>query len=274
MRAADWQGVVGERWAHLWRATDRTFAPVDRALVDLAAARLAIVPAPRVLDVGCGAGTTAFSIAAATADATVVGVDLSPALIAVATARGGDGPRCRFEVGDAGGWAGEDAFDLIVSRHGVMFFDDPVAALAHLRGLARPGAALVFSCFRAVALNPWASGPLALLRDPPAPPPPSSPGPFAFADRAAVADLLAAAGWHGAEATPLDYDYVLGEGDDPVGEAREFVLAIGPVVAAARDLAPRNRARFMEELGAFLDRHRDGSRVVLPAAAWLWSARA
>ncbi len=274
MQAADWQGAIGERWAAAWRATDRTFAAVDRALVDLVAARLAIVPAPRVLDIGCGAGTTSFSIAATVAQASVVGIDLSPALVAAAIVRNVDGAMCRFEIGDAARWAGADGFDLLVSRHGVMFFDDPVAAFAHLRVLARPGAPLVFSCFRAIALNPWAAGPLALLGGAPPPPCAGTPGPFAFADRGHVAALLDAAGWRDAAAVPLDYDYVVGGGDDPVAAARDFFLAIGPVAAAARDLAPAEHVRFRAALTGFLERHRGAGGVALPAAAWLWTARA
>lgn len=273
MQASDWQGSVGERWARSWRQTDLTFAPIDRALVDLVAARLAIVSAPRVLDIGCGAGATALSIVAAVADAKVVGIDLSPALIAAASARDA-AARCRFEVGDAGSWRDGDAFDLLVSRHGVMFFDDPISAFAHLRTLGRPMAPLVFSCFRAVTLNPWASEPLGLLRDPPPPSPPETPGPFAFADRDRVAGLLAAAGWQGAEATPLDYDYVVGEGEDPVRDACDFFLAIGPAAAAAGALDAAGLARFRDALSTLLERHRIGDRIVFSAAAWLWSARA
>jgi SAM-dependent methyltransferase len=274
MQAADWQGAIGEGWARSWRATDRTFAPVDRALVDLVAARLAIVPAPRVLDVGCGAGATALSIAAALAEASVTGVDLSPALIATATARGAAEPRCRFEIGDAGSWRGAGAFDLIVSRHGVMFFDNPRAAFTHLRTLAAPGAPLVFSCFRGRALNPWASEPVSFLPRPPAPVPPETPGPFAFADRERVNTLLVSAGWSAIEASPLDYDYVAGEGDDPVDDAVAFFLTIGPVATLARALAPDEQATFRATLARFLDGYRSGDRVVLPAAAWLWTARA
>ena len=149
--AYEWRGRIGDVWAEEWRRTDRTLAPVNDALVAAAAAEAERFDRPRILDVGCGAGATSLALAAALAEAEIIGIDLSEALIAVARERAGDGAdELRFEVADAAHWTPARAgFDLIVSRHGVMFFDDPVAAFAHLRTLAGADARLVFSCFRA-----------------------------------------------------------------------------------------------------------------------------
>ena len=149
--AYEWRGEIGDVWAEEWRRTDRTLAPVNDALVAAAAAEAGRFERRRILDVGCGAGATSLALAAALADAEITGIDLSDALVAAARERAGEGAeRLRFEVADAAGLGARRraGFDLIVSRHGVMFFDDPVAAFAHLRALAGAGARLVFSCFR------------------------------------------------------------------------------------------------------------------------------
>jgi SAM-dependent methyltransferase len=273
MKASDWAGAIGDTWAEEWPRTDRTFAPVDTALTEAVAARLAGVAAPRILDVGCGAGATSLSLAARLTDAHITGIDLSPALIDAARARAGADSRCTFTVADAGAWAEEGDFDLVTSRHGVMFFDDPVAALAHIRTRAKPGAPLVFSCFRAPSLNPWASG-LASLVPSLAPADPHAPSPFAFADEARVAGLLADAAWRDAAAVPLDFEYVAGAGDDPVGDAVGFFLRIGPTAAAIRQLDGAERQRLIDGLHAFVTAHHADGRVVFPAAAWIWSATA
>lgn len=272
MQASDWAGAIGETWAEEWVRTDRTFAPVDAALVAAIAALLKGVAAPRILDVGCGAGQTSLSLAGALPGAHVTGIDLSPALVAAAQARAGRSPRCRFVTADASVWVDERGFDLIASRHGVMFFDDPVAALAHIRTRATPDAPLLFSCFRAPALNAWASG-LAKLIGGPAPDP-DAPGPFAFADETRVAALLTAAGWRDPQASPLDFGYVAGAGDDPAADAIGFFQRIGPTAFAMRTAEGADRQRLRDGLDALVRDHLTDGHVVFPAAAWIWSATA
>lgn len=153
-----------------------------------------------------------------------------------------------------------------------MFFAEPVSALAHLRSLARPGGRLVFSCFRAAALNLWASALQPLF--PASEVDRRAPGPFAFADEAYVADLLAAAGWRDAAAAPLDFEYVAGRGDDPVADALDYLRRIGPVARALRDLDELRRTELADALALLVADHRRGDRVAFPAAAWIWSATA
>jgi SAM-dependent methyltransferase len=272
MDTSEWTGRVGDVWAAEQRRTDRTFEPVDGALVATAVAAVAGIAAPRILDVGCGAGTTSLSLAARLAAAAITGIDLSPALIGVATARAAGEPRCRFEQGDATLWAGERDVDLIVSRHGVMFFEDPVAAFAHLHSLAKAEGRLVFSCFRSPKENVWASGLAHLM--PGGAADPHAPGPFAFADRARVADILARAGWQDAEAVPLDFGYVAGAGDDPVADANDFFARIGPVSRAVRELDEAGGARLRAALDEQVRAHHRGGVVSFPAAVWIWEARA
>lgn len=300
MDTSSWAGAAGEAWASEWRRTDRSFAPVDAALVETAAALAPAHAGVRVLDIGCGAGTTAMALAARLEAPRILGLDISPAQIARAGERAAaagygappsDGAApvarsageaagtpptgagsCAFLVADAARWAGSESFDLVVSRHGLMFFDDPAAALAHIRSLAAPGAPLVFSCFRDAALNPWASEPRALLAS--APRGPHAPGPFAFADRDRVAGLLEGAGFRDARAEPLDYAYVAGEGTDAAEDAIGFFTRIGPAAEALRTAPAETRPRVAEGIAAIVARyHRDG-RVAFPAAAWIWTARA
>jgi SAM-dependent methyltransferase len=265
----EWAGGVGETWAAEWRATDRTFVGVNQALVDAAGDRLAGAGAPRILDIGCGAGTTSLSLAETIASATILGVDISPALVTVARERAVAAPSCRFLVGDAARWDAEGDFDLIVSRHGVMFFDDPVAAFAAIRSRARPGGSLLFSCFRPIVDNPW-SWILA-----PAPPPPSdAPGPFAFADEARVAGLLADAGWKHAQADALDVEFVVGEGPNAVQQARTYFSCVGPTAAALRRAEPGAQAGLREAIDRGIEKAHRADRVAFPAAVWIWHAQA
>ena len=270
--AFEWQGRVGEAWAEEWRRTDRTLAPLQDALLAALLPRLGASPA--ILDIGCGAGSTSLAFADACPGARVTGIDLSEALIAAARERG-EG-RAAFEVGDASAWRPDDGrrFDALVSRHGVMFFDDPVAAFAHLRSLAAPGASLVFSCFRARDENPWAAALLPIVRrfapDAAAAPPPDK-GPFAFADPARIEAILAGAGFGTPEIAPFDFAFVAGEGDDPVADALAYFGRIGPFAALLRELDEPRRAEARAMLAGIAAEHREGREVRFAAAAWIVS---
>ena len=269
---AEWEGRVGRTWAAEWQRTDRSFAALTERLLG-AATGAAIAQA---LDIGCGAGEVSLALARANPDAQVVGVDVSNELLAAARVRGADLPNIAFELGDAARWTRAGfAPDLLVSRHGVMFFPDPVAAFTHLARLAAAGARLAFTCFRDPTENAWASGLTALLPSGlGAPPPPGEPGPFAFADKARVKRILAEAGWRDAAFEAIDFPYVAGGGDDPVEDALSYFLAIGPAARAAAQMENGERAQFIERVRAFLHDHLEDGRVALQAGAWLVTAHA
>src|SRR5438270_1708240 len=149
-----WNGLAGRAWVETQEALDRMFEPFERLLVEAAAAKAA----RGVLDVGCGTGSTTLAIARRLgASARCVGLDISAPMIAVAQGRAErEGSPARFITADAQRHAFEPAsFDMIVSRFGVMFFDDPVGAFANLRRAARDGAELRCIAWRSAAENPF-----------------------------------------------------------------------------------------------------------------------
>ena len=265
----DWTGFVGDVWADEWRRTDRSFGDLSH---QLDAAILAAAPTGpfRALDIGCGAGATSLALATARPDAEVVGVDLSQALVDVARNRLAGLPNCRVELGDVLVAAGAIRPDLLESRHGVMFFADPVAAFAALRAAAAPGAKLVFSCFGPRKDNRFAT----LVDDlvPPAPVAAAEPGPFAFADPERVADILTRAGWRPNAPQRAPFAYRAGAGDDPIADAVSFLSRIGPAAAALREASDPDAFRLA--LAGALAHYRVGDAVDLPALGWIWRAQA
>jgi SAM-dependent methyltransferase len=259
----DWQDAVGRSWAENYARTDRSFTGLTERLLD----RIRPLPGERVLDIGCGAGELSLAIARARPRAEVVGLDVSANLIAAARMRAGDRTRLRFVEGDAATWH-DPTFspDLFVSRHGVMFFDDPPAAFAHLDQIAAPGAELVFSCFRSPRENPWASGAVELLGLPPGDP--DAPGPFAFADPQRVEAILAKGGWQRLDCEPVDFAWIAGVGED----ALAFVTRIGPAAPALRAMGEAEREAAKDKLRKWFEDHRNGDLVAFGAAAWIVTA--
>jgi SAM-dependent methyltransferase len=269
---ADWTARVGTVWAEEWRRTECSFADFVPHL-DTAIATAAPDDMRTALDIGCGIGATAAALALARPHARVTGADLSADLIAVAR----DHHRranLDFRHADALEAAAHlGPLDLFVSRHGVMFFADPVAAFARLHHAARPGAPLVFSCFRDRSDNPWAStlvhevtGVMPLTASG------YAPGPFAFADPALTSTILTNAGWTVDRQTRVDFSYLVGEGDDPMADALTFFRRIGPLAGVLRDAA--DPAAAVARLKTALERYRVGNTIACPASAWIWQAHA
>ena len=261
-----WNGPVGQRWAANHLALDASLLPICDALF----ARAAVGPTERVLDVGCGCGTTTMRLRALAAS--VQGVDISGPMLAVARARAA-GDDVAFTLADASTHDFDTRFDLIFSRFGVMFFADPAAAFGHLRAQLAPGGRMVFACWRAVADNAWATVPRAIageLVPSEAPSPPEAPGPFALADRARLDGILAAAGFARRAIEPLDSVLVFGQTAE---QAADHAMRMGPLGRAAADLPEEARAQIRARLIPGLARYAGPQGFALPAAVWLVDAR-
>ncbi len=162
----------------------------------------------RVCDIGCGGGALTIALAGIVGpDGEVVGIDISAPLLDLARTRAMKSgvPNAHFVQSDVQTTSpGQAPFDLAVSQFGVMFFDEPTAALRTIRSLLTPGGRFVFACWQGVEHNPWhvVTALRPMLPPPPVPPPGKSPvGPFVFGDDEYVRDLLGAAGFAVVEGT-------------------------------------------------------------------------
>jgi len=270
----DWSKASGDVWARRWRDTDRGLAPLQPRLVS-AISRRAPKAAFAAFDVGCGPGSTSIAVADACPEASILACDISPALIEVAHQRIAGSARIRPIVGDAEIVAPrEGPFDSIFSRHGLMFFDDPVRAFRSLRAAARTGASLIFSCFQTWELNPWASELASAAAGKVLRAPGREPGPFAFADASYVSEILTSSGWLGADRQSIEFEYVAGEGAEAVADALSFLTDIGPASRVLQSLPEEDRGDGLERMRSVIEHRLVDGTVAFPTAAWLWSATA
>jgi ubiquinone/menaquinone biosynthesis C-methylase UbiE len=153
--------VWSELWPELWRRHgDRIEAmddPPGAAMLHAAALRTG----EKVLDVGCGAGSSTVEAGRLVGPTgAVVGVDISAPMIELteARARAASLHNVTLVVADAQTHDfGQGAFDVVISRFGVMFFADTVAAFANLARSLRPGGRLSIVVPRAPQDDPWIS---------------------------------------------------------------------------------------------------------------------
>lgn len=266
-QAALWNGPAGHAWVESQALLDAMLAPLLPVLLEPLSRR----PGAEVLDVGCGTG--ALALAAARAGARCTGIDISAPMIALARARAErEAADARFVCADAQRHEFGAGYDLILSRLGVMFFDDPVAAFARLRGALREGGTMRFVAWRGAAENPFmttaerAAAPLL----PSLPPrPPGGPGQFAFADAQHVREILREAGWRAVELRGFEAECGFAACELP-----GYLGRLGPVGLALAAADEAARARIVEAIVPAFAPFVHGERIRFQAACWCVDAEA
>lgn len=274
---ADWNGANGECWVANQGRLDAMLAPFGEAAI----AAGATMAGERILDIGCGAGATSFALAdLAGPQGHVLGIDISAPLIARAQGIKPPDMAVTFRLADAATATFDGGrFDLLFSRFGVMFFDDPAAAFANLRHALRPGGRLSFVCWRSAAENDWVRLPMDAIRrivPPPPPPEPEAPGPFSFGDVERVRRILTNAGFSDIAIEPYDHSIPFGAGatrEAAVDDAVDMAFAVGPLSRLLADQPDIVRSRAAAAVrAAFATKPGDRS-VLIDGAAWIVTAR-
>ena len=231
-----------------------------------------------VLDIGCGSGATTIAAARVATNGDALGVDLSGPMLEHARTRAAAAglTNLAFEQHDAQTAPFDGASrDAVISRFGVMFFDDPVAAMANIAGALRPGGQMAFACWKDLAANEWALVPAAAVAEhalPSALGAPGAPGPFAFGDPDRLREILAAAGLTSVELMPVDDSLLLG-GRGTLDEAVDFLRGTGMARVLLADVAPDVVERAMDGVRAALAPYETPDGVRLGAGVWLVTAR-
>ncbi len=276
MTTADWAGERAQAWASMADRLEAQIEPVSDLL--FAAAQLAA--GERVLDVGCGRGATTRRAAGTVGPAgEVVGLDVAANLIEEAGRLAADHPGVRWMVADAQrAELPPGHFDVVLSRFGVMFFDDPTAAFANLAAATAPGGRLCVAVWQTRDRSEILQRPLDVAAEVaarhgfPLELPSPDFGPCAFGDPAFMTGILAEAGWSDVGFVPHTLDLYAG-GPGPVENAVEIGLTIGALQMAIAGAPPEVVDAIRVALTADLATRHVGVGVMLTGAVAIDPAR-
>ena len=228
-QAEFWTTSAGQKWVEQQEMLDAFMQPVLDGVLDRAALR----PGQRVLDIGCGTGASTLQAADHVGgDGFVFGADISPTMLAHAKTRAATVRNIAFQIADASEYAFDTAtYDHLISRFGVMFFADPVAAFQNLIIGWKQVAHVTFASWGQIQKNPWFTIAAQAAKEELGAPPavdPDAPGPFAFRDVARVTDILKDAGFCDLSADVVAIDLT------PPGTLQEVTRMATSVGPAAR----------------------------------------
>lgn len=265
---AAWDGDEGAYWAERADHYDRAIAGHDGPFRAAAAIR----PTDRVIDVGCGNGQNTREAARLARDGSVLGVDLSAAMLdhARRTAAAEGLGNVSFLQADAQIHPFEpDSFDVAICRTSAMFFADPTAALANIGGALAPAGRLVMLTWQPLEGNEWLGAIATALaggRQPQIPPP--GVGPFSLSDPDRIRTVLGEAGFG-------DVDVVGNRAPMWFGtdakDAQQFILGQMAWMLEGLDDAGRDDA--VDALLAVTTAHEGADGVTFDSATWLTTAR-
>jgi SAM-dependent methyltransferase len=251
-------------WVEAQELLDQMFQPIEDLLMQGLPA-----DARRLLDVGCGTGATTLAAARRLGpDSHCTGIDISGPVIAAARERAAQARSSAcFIQDDVQSHAFEPAsYDTIISRFGVMFFDDPVAAFRNLRLAARDNATLRLITWRDAEDNPFMTtaerSAAALLPQLPARVP-DEPGQFGFADRNRVRTILKHSGWERIDIEPLDVVCSF-----PEKELVRYITRMGPVGRLLQTVDDHTRQQVASTARAAFEPFVHGDEVRYTAACW------
>lgn len=269
-----WSAEGGDIWLQNLRNFESMIAPIGHVLIEEALTG----NHKNIIDIGCGGGVTTFEIAKSIGTGgSIIGVDISQSLITDCSNRADNQgiKNIEFVCGDAASielpkeWA-----DLIISRFGVMFFNDPVAAFTHIAKSLTPYGALAFSCWAPLPENPWMNKLLTILGKYTAlpKPEPGAPGPFAYSNPDYIRSILTSAGYKNIDVKAWSGELLIGMPGMSPEEAARFLFSSSSLVRAVKNNIVDQEAIIFAEFTQELATYFKNGGVYMPARSWIISA--
>ena len=191
-----WNKGIGQKWVKEDNSMNERFTILTKEFFK----RAKIEKGDKVLDIGCGSGITSFETSKILGnDGYVLGADISKILLDLAEKNYSNIKNLEFKYCDVQNYEFEkNSFSKVISRFGVMFFENPIKAFKNINNAIQEGGSLHFVCWTNVMENEFFTAAANIIirhLDRGFPELTRAPGPFAFSEKKYVKEILNAAGF-------------------------------------------------------------------------------
>ena len=191
-----WNKGIGQKWVKEDNSLNERFAILTKKFFS----RANINKNEKVLDIGCGGGITSFEASKLVGkDGYVLGADISEILLDLAKKNYSNIENLEFKYCDVQNYKfKKNIFSKVISRFGVMFFENPIVAFKNIYNSIQDGGSLHFVCWTNVLENEFFTAAANIIikhLNKEFPQVTRAPGPFAFSEKKYVKQILNASGF-------------------------------------------------------------------------------
>ena len=191
-----WNKGIGQKWVKEDNSLNERFAILTKEFFS----RANINKNEKVLDIGCGGGITSFEASKLVGkDGYVLGADISEILLDLAKKNYSNIENLEFKYCDVQNYKfKKNIFSKVISRFGVMFFENPIVAFRNIYNSIQDGGSLHFVCWTNVLENEFFTAAANIIikhLNKEFPQVTRAPGPFAFSEKKYVKQILNASGF-------------------------------------------------------------------------------
>ncbi|WP_299614568.1 class I SAM-dependent methyltransferase [uncultured Tateyamaria sp.] len=267
-----WTDAAGPKWVRQQEAMDALLGPV----LDLVMDHAPLKTGDCVLDIGCGTGVSVGAALNIVGDAGhVTGLDISQTMLDLAAERVAGAANVSLLTADAQTHSFDAPFDAMISRFGVMFCEDTVAAMANLNAALKPGGTMTFAAWGPAPQNPYFMAPAKAAASVLGPMPKTDrtlPGPFAFENDTRILAMMADAGIDTAQVKTVQID-LTPPGD--IAHTAALMMEIGPAEAAVKhhEADAQAASQVQTAVADAIAPFDTGAGLRIPACIHIYSAR-
>ena len=269
-----WSGKGGDIWVERQEAMDTMLSPLGEVVIK----ELNLSSKDKVLDIGCGCGSTSINIAEhLSINGSVMGVDISKPMLdrAKLSAKNKSLNNIDFQLKDVQSEnLPNEHFSVAFSRFGVMFFENPFEAFSNIYRSLKAGGRLGFVCWQSPKFNPWQSLSIQAIRKYIELPsyPKRNPGPFAFQERSYIEEIISKANFKYLKILALEKEVEMFKGKG-LEHATEDYLSINPVITEMLKKSTEEvKESVKNALISSFEPYYSDNKLTFPSSTWIVTA--